>query len=158
VSGREYQLQRSPSGYVNDLHATIPGFQSALWTPTPTFAGDNTGLTGTQYAQYDRLGKRVYLDVIVTLSAKGSATGAFEIYSLPYGAVELPALNVFLTSTSTAFVSVEAKLISGTLGFLAIGLFGRTSAAITPRAMVDTDFNDNTIIEVSGHYRIVETG
>ena len=154
---REYQIQPSPSGKVNDLHATVTGFSSNLWTSSPRFGGGNTGLSGSSYSQYDRIGKRLYFDSVITLTSKGSDTGVFEIYNLPYGSIELPPVQVFLTSTATSFVSVEAKLISGSLGFLAIGLYGRTAGAITPTALQETDFNDTTVIELSGHYRINET-
>lgn len=152
---QEFQLQKSPSGKVADLHVTVPHYRFGLWEPTLAFGGGTTGITGTHYSQYLLLGNRVFVDTDITFTSKGSSTGVAEIYFLPFGSTgNLPPVSLMMFNMTTSFVSVYAKIIVGSLGVIAIGLYGYTVAATSPTAMTDADFSDTTELHCSGHYTI----
>jgi len=60
-------------------------FRYTTFTPTLLFGGASTGMTyGTQTGRYTRVGNRVFFEVSITLTAKGSSTGAAQIGGLPF--------------------------------------------------------------------------
>ncbi len=56
----------------------------ATFTPVLTIGGASTGITyGTQSGRYQRAGRRVFFEIKIVLTAKGSLTGALKIAGLP---------------------------------------------------------------------------
>ncbi len=86
-----------PNGQGIDFSATADGsgttasevlddYEEGTWTPTLSFNGASTGITyGTQQGgTYTKTGRFVFLDVLITLSNKGSSTGLLNINNLPF--------------------------------------------------------------------------
>jgi len=66
------------------------------WTPALRFGGATTGITySVQVGTYIKIGRLVYVTMHITLSSKGSATGAASIAGLP----------VIHTSTTNCYTS-----------------------------------------------------
>jgi hypothetical protein len=70
------------------LDATILEIvRDGIWTPELKFGGAATGITYTrQVGFYSRIGNLVFVRCFITLSNKGSATGAATIAGLPVAA------------------------------------------------------------------------
>ena len=64
---------------------TLDDYEEGTWTPTLTFSGSSTGMTYSyQYGTYVKIGKLVWLNCRVALTAKGSSTGSARITGLPF--------------------------------------------------------------------------
>ena len=64
------------------------------WTPSITLGGGSTGMTySRQEGHYTKIGRQVFAQFRITLTAKGSSTGQLRINGLPFTSA-----NVF-TST-----------------------------------------------------------
>jgi hypothetical protein len=155
MMAQEFTLQTSPRGNPALLHSTVPHYDFGLWVPIPTFGGGNTGMTGTHFSTYQRIGNRVYIDTDFTLSAKGSSVGAAEIYGLPFGSWgNLPPFKIAWFNMTSTLVNVTGVLGLGSAGLTAIILYGLAAAGASLIALADTDFADNTRITCSGFYTI----
>jgi hypothetical protein len=66
---------------------TLVAQSTATFTPTLTFGGGSTGMTGSFTGRYYRTGNHVTGYVNITLTAKGSSTGNMLIGNLPVTAI-----------------------------------------------------------------------
>ena len=67
---------------------TLDDYEEGTWTPTLTFGGGTTGITySQQVGTYVKIGKLVWLNCRVALTAKGSSTGSARITGLPFTAL-----------------------------------------------------------------------
>lgn len=156
---QEFELQPSPKGQTGRINVPVPHYAFDMWDPALAFGGGNTGLTGSQFSTYQRIGNRCYIDTTFTLTAKGSSTGVAEIYFLPFGSWgNLPAFNVTWLNMTSTLVHMGGLLVLGILGSTAIKLVGLTAAGASLVDLTDADFSNTTEIEVSGHYTINEQG
>lgn len=66
---------------------TLANYETGTWTPQLMFGGSDTGVTYTlQYGDYIRIGQFVMLQCGITLSSKGTATGAVTVNNMPFDA------------------------------------------------------------------------
>ena len=127
------------------------------FTPTLTFGGGSTGLAGTSSGYYLTVGTTgvglalMYFSVIITLTNKGSSTGAAIIGGLPFQFKIQDAVFPVLPSN----VTVD----TGYAGMMAEGLFNTTTMALFEcpaagtagaNALTDANFDNNTILVISG--------
>ena len=64
---------------------TLDDYEEGTWTPTLTFGGGSAGITyGSQLGTYVKIGKLVWLNCRLALSAKGSSTGSARVTGLPF--------------------------------------------------------------------------
>lgn len=64
---------------------TLDDYEEGTWTPVLAFGGASVGITySTQSGRYVKVGKTVFASFRITLSAKGSSTGAASITGLPF--------------------------------------------------------------------------
>ena len=93
-----------PSGHGISFSATSDGttssselfddYEEGSWTPSITLGGGSTGMTySRQEGHYTKIGRQVFAQFRITLTAKGSSTGQLRINGLPFTSA-----NVF-TST-----------------------------------------------------------
>ena len=69
-------------------------YEEGAWTPSITLGGGSTGMTySRQEGHYTKIGRQVFAQFRITLTAKGSSTGQLRINGLPFTSA-----NVF-TST-----------------------------------------------------------
>ena len=79
----KFPATQNPSSDAN----TLDDYEEGTWTPLLRFGGASVGMTySTQLGQYTKVGKLCHIQGNITLSAKGSSTGAASIAGLPFAA------------------------------------------------------------------------
>lgn len=79
----KFPATQNPSTDAN----TLDDYEEGTWTPTLRFGGNSVGMTySTQTGTYVKVGRHVTIGGNITLSAKGSSTGAATIGGLPFAA------------------------------------------------------------------------
>ena len=80
-TGITFPATQSASSNAN----TLDDYEEGTWTPTLTFAGGTTGITYSQRSgTYTKIGRLVHVRFAITLSNKGSSTGAAQLTGLPF--------------------------------------------------------------------------
>lgn len=133
---------------------TQVGLDSGTWTPGVSFGGGTTGITyALQSGIYTRVNNIIYVAASVTLTSKGSSTGAALITGLPIAAAA--SFSEVITIGFTAALTYTGTYINGlmTVGGTTIRPFQYTS--VTGGAQLDdTNFADTTSFRLSGWYTI----
>jgi hypothetical protein len=120
------------------------------FTPILSFGGSSTGITySLQQGIYARIGRIVYIDIQITLSSKGSATGSAMLSGLPYSAsASCVAVFPIAWTNLTLVTSGQAvyfQTIAGSAdGYVFIGGSGGT--------LSDTNFQNTSSLILSGVY------
>lgn len=123
------------------------------FTPTLTFGGASTGMTGTFGGKYTRIGDRVLGTLSITLTAKGSATGTAAIGNLPFtssASVAFPTsfwLNNITSGVGDTHLSSLLQASSKTINFYKM-------ATGTATLLTHADFTDTSIIRVDFSYQV----
>lgn len=79
----KFPATQNPSTDAN----TLDDYEEGTWTPVMRFGGASVGVTyTTQLGQYTKVGNVCHIQGNITLSAKGSSTGAASIGGLPFAA------------------------------------------------------------------------
>ena len=125
----------------------------STWTPGITFGGGSTGLTYSSRAgRYVKIGKLVYASCEIRLSAKGSSTGSAKITGLPATAATTAAggvPSIIWYQMASNFVNVAGGVDTGTT---TITLVGYTAAAASYASITNSDFANNTILQMTVMY------
>ncbi|MBM7045456.1 hypothetical protein [Rhizobium lusitanum] len=128
--------------------ATATASVGGSWTPILAFGGGSTGITySTQSGTWQRIGPFIYVSFTITLTSKGSSTGAATVSGLPIatssgGSLLIVAGSNFVTQSPT-FGVIAAGTTSAS-----IGVAGSTG----PVALTDTNFSATTSLTMSGVY------
>jgi hypothetical protein len=124
---------------------------NAAWTPALRFGGATTGITyGVQAGSYSRNGKLVVAEWAITLTSKGSATGAATIAGLP---VNAGGTNLAGGIDITSYSNMSS--ITSILGNVPVGASVITlsnSGAAGSAALADTNFTNTTVLNGSVAY------
>lgn len=137
---------------VHDLSAAtdkkMAPFVTGTWTPALKFGGATTGITyTTQSGNYVRMGNLVYVHFSITLSSKGSATGAATITGLPFaGGGVAPGMNIRYYANLASISGAPF----GWIGTSTINLVQMGSA--TPSSLTDANFANNSRLDMWGIY------
>lgn len=76
---------------------TLDDYEEGTWTPTFNFGGNAVGMTYvSQQGNYIKIGNVVHCWFDVTLSAKGSSTGVWNLASFPFAATSLSTNAILL--------------------------------------------------------------
>ena len=137
--------------HVNDAQAEIVAIETGAltatsWTPSLKFGGASVGMTySAQAGTYVRIGKLVQCYFTITLTAKGSSTGAATMTGLPITAANFPLGMIDYASgtapgVGTPFVSVNGA----TLDLLQYS--GGSRLALTDTNFVGTDTIRGSIV------------
>jgi len=131
---------------------TLDDYEEGVFTPTITFGGGATGVTyGAQDGFYTKVGRKVAFSIRLTLSAKGSSTGAAVVGGLPFVADKYYGAAVgFAASLGGTPVAAPHALVQ--LGGQTIALY--KFAASSQAALDDTDFTNTTDLVISGVYHV----
>jgi hypothetical protein len=121
------------------------------WNPQLAFGGNYVGMTHgatPPVGNWTQVGNLVFFNCIITLSAKGSSTGAATILNLPSPSGPLGGLawigwwsNMATSPNYACFVGANSNVI--VLGKQGTGFW------VT---LYDADFNNNSNLEVFGFY------
>jgi hypothetical protein len=125
---------------------------SGIFTPVLAFGGASVGMTGSFVGHYTLIGNRLFFNLTIILTAKGSSTGTALITGLPY-----PNLNS--TNNRGAFSTVALSMASMTdlharIGPNASGIDLSNFTGSTEVALTEANFTDTSFIIISGHYPV----
>ena len=131
---------------------TLDGYEEGTFTPGLTFGGGSTGLTWlSQAAYYTKIGRVIFAQIQIALTAKGSSTGSAVITGLPFTAAGSIPTPVSLTASHITS-GVGGIMLTGWVntGATAVDLYHITTG--TQMVWDDADFTDNTQIRISAMY------
>lgn len=126
-------------------------YVEGTFTPVLAFGGASTGITySVQTGAYTRIGRVVHFDLQITLTSKGSATGAATISGLP--------LMIGGTGPATIQVSGVTAGVGDTVVIASLGATGTTIslqdiASGSVASLTDVDFGNGSLVRVQGVYR-----
>ena len=142
----KFPATQSPSADAN----TLDDYEEGTVTPQLLFGGGSTGMTfTTQLGRYTKIGRLVFYEINLTLSAKGSSTGNATISGLPFTSAAAPAArthvgaNGMAASVSSAGASVNASNTT-----IALTNFASGAAAL----LNDTHFTATSTFNFAGFY------
>ena len=134
---------------------TLDWYEEASFTPGITFGGAAVGVTyGSQVGRYTRIGERVFFNLQIILTSKGSSTGVIAITGLPY------------TSNSNNVSPCSIRLNAVTAGLANVMLYGlvgastssvqlaKSDGATSLTVLTNADIAGTASIYVSGHYEV----
>jgi hypothetical protein len=141
------------NGRAGDIINQVDGVfgRTSSWTAGIEFGGAAVGLTiASQSCRYTSIGKLVYIEFDITLSAKGSSTGAAKVTGLPFTSASdsRGMLSVQIVSNGSGASNLDASGVSP--GTLIIDL--RSQGATGFSELTDANFTGTTRIIGSGHY------
>jgi hypothetical protein len=133
-----------------------PAYKEGTFTPVLTFGGASVGVTYSQQAgAYTKIGNRVFVDITIALTSKGSSTGSAKIEGLPFAA-----------NGSSPFASLPMAVIRvdlNTAGGIYNAWASPSGTAVVLKTMGDnvgaadlddTNITNTTFLYVSMSYRI----
>jgi hypothetical protein len=129
-------------------------YQEGTFTPVLKFNNGVTGITyTTQQGVYTRTCDKVFVEVDIVLSSKGSSTGSATITGLPVAAAstagQIPAQPFyFATATYTGVPHVFIDPASSTTAFQIYIVNNGT-----PTAAADTNFSNTSVVHFTFTYR-----
>jgi len=134
------------------------GYRTGTFTPTITFGGNSVGIAyALQQGFYTVIGDRLFFNCRITLSAKGSSTGAALIktnLAAALFAVENAACSIKLSAVAAnaAEKHVQCDVVGGTAD-LRPGEIG-TSSVDADVQYTHAEFTDTSTLTISGQWRI----
>lgn len=137
---------------------TLDDYEEGTWTPNLQFGGAQVGITyGTQLGSYTKVGNLVTLIYSITLTSKGSSTGAATFSNLPFTSATSPAINTFAfvgwsTMTST-LVNMGMLIASNAATCSFVGDTAANASLITGNALDNTSFANTSTVTGSITYR-----
>ncbi len=143
-----------------DSLANYVGWTS--FTPVLTFGGNSVGITySNQLGHYTRIGDTCYWGVCITLTSKGSSTGAAKLTAFPFTIADNgnrgSSFGAALTYTKDINLDISGGYYSAVMmpsAGEAIYLLNEIGDNLTPTELTDADFGDATRFRASGFYRI----
>jgi hypothetical protein len=129
---------------------TLDDYEEGTWTPGISFGGGTTGITySSQTGTYTKIGNRVFIDGIFTLSNKGSSTGAALITGLPFAVGAFAGCPIRVNGLAVTFSNAQFIYTSGSATITCQYLSG------TAANNVDNSFIANTTdFIIGGQYRV----
>lgn len=127
---------------------------SGTWTPDLTFGGASTGITySSRSGQYARAGGLVFVQGVIILTSKGSATGNASIGNLPFtsAASGLSWLTLAWQNMTASYVNMTGYVNSSSAAISIRGITAAGTSNITN--VTNAGFSNTTILYVSGVYR-----
>lgn len=131
----------------------VPIELDGTFTPAVTFGGAAVGVTYTrQIGTYRRVGNVVHFQLYITLSSKGSSTGALNVTGLPITSLN----STFVRPGFAAYISGAAVTITDqTFGILVENTSSLAMQQVvtgTGVSLTDANMTNTTTIAVNGSY------
>lgn len=132
---------------------TLTVYDEGDWTPALRFGTGTTGITyTTQTGKYTRIGNRVWIHCLITLSSKGSSTGNADISGLPFTVANSANNPMRWLTMNTAYVNMFAvPSAGGTLVAIRALTAASTDAGV---AITDAAFTNTSSLIFEASYRI----
>lgn len=147
ADGLAFPATQVPSADAN----TLDDYEEGTFTPALKFGGNSTGMTySKQEGTYTKIGRIVYFQINIALTAKGSSTGAATITVLPFTAAASPITGGTCLAVNMITVAVPAYAIAASGTTIALQDF----TGSTNPSMTEGDFNNTSEIYISGSYRV----
>jgi hypothetical protein len=131
---------------------TLDDYEEGTFTPQLVFGGGSTGMTfSTQAGRYTKIGRLVFIEIRLVLTAKGSSTGAAQITGLPFTTnAAAPTAQLSVAMVSMAAMTCPANnLPVGSTTITLQDFTGSTSATLT-----EANFTDTSIVKLSGYFTV----
>jgi hypothetical protein len=143
-----------PASQVASAGANVlDDYEEGTWTVILQFGGANVGITyTTQTGTYTKMGNRVLIDSIFTLSSKGSSTGSALATGLPFTSGQYSALGLRISPFASALNGITSAIINTADTTVQMQYVSNAGTAITDLA--DTNFANNTTVILGGQYRV----
>lgn len=129
--------------------------KKTAFTPAILFGGASVGVTynNNTRGELTRIGERVFWELNIRLTSKGSSTGNVTITGLPYsfsspGAVAEASLYVGDYSGMSGLTGVPLGIIPTASSTIFLSQSGATATV----PLTDANFTNTSIIYMSGHY------
>jgi hypothetical protein len=129
-------------------------YEEGVSTVTLAFGGSSTGITySAQQCRYTRIGNRIFIQIGLALSSKGSATGAATISGLPFTNKNVGYGGVVMTAYADNFAGLGAIILpflpenSSTISLRTTDISSNTTGSVT-----NTIFNNTSYLMISGNY------
>lgn len=130
---------------------TLDDYEENTWSPVIAFGGASVGVTYTaQIGKYTKIGNVVHFQVSITLSNKGSSTGAVTI-SLPFASGstnDVVAMMQFTSATTAAADSFAAIGNSSST----IAIYVDRNVTTAPVALTNTSVSNTSVFKITGHF------
>lgn len=147
----------NPVSVTNAYNATTitryPFGEYGTFTPSLTFGGGSTGMTySTQAGVYNIVGRTVYYQIRITLTAKGSSTGTATVTAnLP-----TPATGTFPASMTAGDITfASGYLVASARNSSGFNILIQNPTSATPIAnLTDAAFADTSNFNITGFYFI----
>lgn len=129
----------------------LSNYLESTFTPGIAFGGGTTGIKyGTQSGTYVRIGRVIYVSVLVTLTNKGSSTGSATITGFPV-AVGVTSQIMWARADLVSYPAGDSVVFAVANSGTSFSLFG-TGSNNNPSALADTNFNNTSSINMNGFY------
>jgi hypothetical protein len=136
--------------------ALFADYEDGTFTPVLNFGGGTTGITyGTQAGRYTKVGRVVSISIYISLTNKGSSTGAAGISGLPFTVAPVGGGQnqsgcigyYFALALLTGMPMVRADSGSTTLAFA-------QSGAANAGGVSDTNFTNTSVFTINLQYDV----
>jgi hypothetical protein len=145
ANGQGVDFSATPGTGTSEL---LADYEEGTFTPVLTFGGGSTGITyTTQLGKYTKIGDRLFFNITILLSNKGSSAGGAVISGLPFTVAESTVTAAFISNMS-AIGSIPQFLANSTV----VDLYYQTTGSNAQ--YTNGLFNNNTEILISGLYRV----
>jgi hypothetical protein len=132
---------------------TLDFYEEGTFTPELLFGGAKVGMTGSFNGNYTRVGNRVFFNMRVSLSAKGTSVGNATIAGLPF-VVTIDVANNAPLSMYFSAITYTGQLVSIASSGTSTCVIGRCTEAGAFANITNTNFVDNSLLIISGNYYI----
>ncbi len=135
--------------------ANTSDYTSGTFTPILSFGVGTIGITySRQVGTYTKIGNRVFYNVTITLTSKGSSTGTAVISGLPITSSSVTnnfsTASIYADSMSSGLTQfIDCYILTTATTINLAKLVNGTSTLLA-----DTDFTDSTILVITGNYPI----
>jgi len=127
----------------------LDDYEEGTFTPTITFGGASTGWTFSSLTgAYVKVGRHVWIQITINVSAKGSATGVCQLDGLPFSNTVQGQAPVY-ASGYAAFAGLTPP-IHGTISATSLPLFHCSATAQT--ALTDAHFTSTSVVRLAAQY------
>lgn len=132
---------------------TLDDYEEGTFTPSITFGNAQVGMTfSTQVGSYIKIGKLVHVNLDMSMSAKGSSTGAARVINLPFTADAVTTAGANWISGAASGMATLTSVLVGKQGTSESSFAIRQSSASGTVDLTDANFTNASRTAFSGTY------